>query len=350
MNILYLIGNGFDLNLGLPTRYSDFLEYYFNHAPLNLEATLQESIRIQQYKVQFRKTIENHAGDHQWKDLEIALGIFASQFKNPEHFIEFYTDINLSLINYLKQIPRIDPTPNDKAKISDDVIYPENYLTLRERRAFYKAIGRGNHWETDIISFNYTSTFELFCKNTLSLNVYYRRPSITENFLLNRILHIHGSLEENSILLGVDNTKQIDNADFKENEDVTDLLVKPQGNASIGSLVDDTCHGLISKADLICLFGLSLGATDQTWWEDIKERFVSNSSVVLLYFYHDLHSGINIKSDGSPKRKARAHIVKALGLEGTEQDYRNRIFVAVNSEMFSRAREESKNLQATQDE
>ena len=46
MNILYLIGNGFDLNLGLPTRYSDFLEYYFNRAPLNLKATSQESIRI----------------------------------------------------------------------------------------------------------------------------------------------------------------------------------------------------------------------------------------------------------------------------------------------------------------
>ena len=111
--------------------------------------------------------------------------------------------------------------------------------------------------------------------------------------------------------------------------------MKPQGNKNIGSLIDDTCHGLISKADLICLFGLSLGATDQTWWEDIKERFISDSSVVLLYFYHDLHSGINVKSDGRSKRKARAHLVKALGLEGTEQDYRDRIFVAVNSAMFS---------------
>lgn len=340
MNMLYLIGNGFDLNLGLPTRYSDFLEYYFKHAPLNHKATSQESIRIQEYKDLFKKTIENNAGDHQWKDLEIALGIFSSQFKNPEHFIEFYTDLNLSLINYLKQIPQIDPTENDKNKFFLDFIIPTSYLTARERQEIHRKVPGNKDSYINVVSFNYTSTFETLSKGVLEKDSPYWPPYVTDITYLG-VTHIHGSLEENSILLGVDNTKQIDNADFKDNEDVTDLLVKPQGNISIGSMVDHTCHGLISKADLICLFGLSLGATDQTWWEDIKERFVSNSSVVLLYFYHDLHSDISIKSDGRSKRKARAHIVKALGLEGTEQDYRDRIFVAVNSEMFSRAPKEN---------
>ncbi len=335
MNMLYLIGNGFDLNLGLPTRYSDFLEYYFKHAPLNYKATSQESRRIQECKDLFRKTIENNAGNHQWKDLEIALGKFSSQFNEAIVFRDFYIDINLSLINYLKQISPISPTENDIKKLIENILYPEYYLNEREKRTFYKAIPRGYSWETNVISFNYTSTFEQICKDRLSLNTYYRRPSDTESFSLKRILHIHGSLEENSILLGVDNSEQIDNADFKNNEDVTDLLVKPQGNKNIGSLIDETCHGLISKADLICLFGLSLGATDQTWWEDIKERFISDSSVVLLYFHFDPHLIVNIKSNGSYKREARAHLVKALGLEGAEQDYRDRIFVAVNSNMFS---------------
>lgn len=340
MNMLYLIGNGFDLNLGLPTRYSDFLEYYFKHAPLNHKATSQESIRIQEYKDLFKRTIENNAGDHQWKDLEIALGIFSSQFKNPEHFIEFYTDLNLSLINYLKQIPRIVPTENDKNKFFQDFMFPTSYLTARELQEFQSTVPEHKDWDINVVSFNYTSTFETLSKGVLKKNISFWPLSSANSRTYLGVTHIHGSLEENSILLGVDNTKQIDNADFKANEDVTDILVKPQGNISIGGVVDDTCHGLISKADLICLFGLSLGATDQTWWEDIKERFVSNSSVVLLYFYHDLHSGISIKSDGRSKRKARAHIVKALGLEGTEKDYRDRIFVAVNCDMFSLAPKE----------
>ena len=28
MNIVYIIGNGFDLNLDMKTRYTDFYEYY----------------------------------------------------------------------------------------------------------------------------------------------------------------------------------------------------------------------------------------------------------------------------------------------------------------------------------
>ncbi|MBK7465948.1 MAG: hypothetical protein IPJ43_03540 [Saprospiraceae bacterium] len=28
MEILYIIGNGFDINLGMKTRYSDFYTYY----------------------------------------------------------------------------------------------------------------------------------------------------------------------------------------------------------------------------------------------------------------------------------------------------------------------------------
>ena len=31
MKVVYLIGNGFDLNLGLKTSYSDFYTYYLNH-------------------------------------------------------------------------------------------------------------------------------------------------------------------------------------------------------------------------------------------------------------------------------------------------------------------------------
>jgi hypothetical protein len=335
MNMLYLIGNGFDLNLGLPTRYSDFLEYYFKHAPLNHKATSQESRRIQECKDLFRKTIENNAGDQQWKDLEIALGKFSSQFSEAIVFRDFYLDINLSLINYLKQISPISLTENDQNNFFNDFMFPTFYLTAREQQEFQRKVPINKDWHTNVVSFNYTSTFETLSKGILEKNSPYWIASSTNTLTYLGIKHIHGSLEENSILLGVDNSEQIENADFKDNEDVTDLLVKPQGNKNIGSLIDDTCHGLISKADLICLFGLSLGATDQTWWEDIKERFISDSSVVLLYFYHDLHSGINVKSDGRSKRKARAHLVKALGLEGTEQDYRDRIFVAVNSAMFS---------------
>ena len=42
MNITFLVGNGFDLNLKLDTRYTDFYKYYIEHDPKDL---LSESIR-----------------------------------------------------------------------------------------------------------------------------------------------------------------------------------------------------------------------------------------------------------------------------------------------------------------
>lgn len=42
MNITFLIGNGFDLNLKLNTRYSDFYKYYIKNDPKDL---LSKSIK-----------------------------------------------------------------------------------------------------------------------------------------------------------------------------------------------------------------------------------------------------------------------------------------------------------------
>lgn len=42
MNITFLIGNGFDLNLKLNTQYSDFYKYYIKNDPKDL---LSKSIK-----------------------------------------------------------------------------------------------------------------------------------------------------------------------------------------------------------------------------------------------------------------------------------------------------------------
>ena len=132
----------------------------------------------------------------------------------------------------------------------------------------------------------------------------------------------------------MDNLEQIDNVELKENEDVTDFLIKPQSNQNYGALDDEKCQKLISEARLICLFGLSLGETDKTWWTQIGQRFLSDDAVTLLYFHYEALFSPKMKRDMRPARRARQHILDALGIEGDEKDYRNRIFVSVNSDMF----------------
>ena len=69
---MYLIGNGFDLNLGLKSSYNDFYGFY----------KIQES---DSYPVKnFKDNISNNID--KWSDLELALG-------------EYTKEINLSLIH-----------------------------------------------------------------------------------------------------------------------------------------------------------------------------------------------------------------------------------------------------------
>ena len=82
MNVLYLIGNGFDLRLGLPTHYADFLEYYKRQTPKLGAGRSQQEETIKMYKERlFSEMAERKKrGEEQWKDLEIALGDFTSAF------------------------------------------------------------------------------------------------------------------------------------------------------------------------------------------------------------------------------------------------------------------------------
>ena len=114
MNVLYLIGNGFDLRLGLPTRYADFLEYYKGQTlKLGADRRRQEEA-IKKYKERFFAEMAEREGrgEEQWKDLEIALGEFTTAFGDDvDGLCDFYEDMNRSLEAYLAQCNSFEPTP-----------------------------------------------------------------------------------------------------------------------------------------------------------------------------------------------------------------------------------------------
>lgn len=95
MNVLYLLGNGFDLRLGLPTRYEDFLSYYKEQDSLYYKDNDIRAKSIRNYKSLLYKKMETaiQKGEHQWKDLELALGKLTAEFGNDvEGFRDFYQD------------------------------------------------------------------------------------------------------------------------------------------------------------------------------------------------------------------------------------------------------------------
>lgn len=85
--ITFLIGNGFDINAGLDTRYSDFYQYYFDQYP---EDMLAKTIR---------------ADYDFWSDLEIGLGKYAKEIteSNEELFLDSKDLIENALADYLEE-------------------------------------------------------------------------------------------------------------------------------------------------------------------------------------------------------------------------------------------------------
>ena len=90
MNILFLIGNGFDINLGLRTRYVDFYDYFQKHASKNNV--------IYQW-------METDGDKENWSDLELALGekIKSIDENAVEAFMDAHEELDSLLLEYLEE-------------------------------------------------------------------------------------------------------------------------------------------------------------------------------------------------------------------------------------------------------
>ena len=93
MNITYIIGNGFDLTLGLPTSYKHFYRYYKGLDPT------KDSKLIHELKDDIRQYEEKN-----WSDLEAGLGKFTTHINKFEDFEEIYLNIHPRLTEYIRRI------------------------------------------------------------------------------------------------------------------------------------------------------------------------------------------------------------------------------------------------------
>ena len=97
MKIVYILGNGFDLNLKLETSYASFLSYYLDKTKDVKDETIQK----------FREIIKE-GKEEDWSDVELALGQCTSNFAtfpNPTRDYEkCYASILENLVEYLKLV------------------------------------------------------------------------------------------------------------------------------------------------------------------------------------------------------------------------------------------------------
>lgn len=270
MNIVHVIGNGFDLNLGLKTSYKHFYEYYKS------QESKKESIKL------LKKEIDSDSEN--WSDLELALGKFTSKAKTAEEFEIIRQDIILNLSNYLKSIETsFDLSNVNTHELSIFLSSPHIELRNGEKAIFEELLKSIKHESSNvnIISFNYTTILDKliieFVNKTMSF-----AKAISVNSTIRDVKHIHGLLDER-LIIGVNDNSQVSNESFVENIDFKEAFIKTEYNKASSHLVDNECIDLLNNANIICVFGSSLGLTDKFWWELICDRLLKQNCKLIIY-------------------------------------------------------------------
>jgi len=226
-----IIGNGFDLNLGLPTSYNHFLESPSFNSLLEFENKLAAYLLRQ-------KKLKN------WIDIENELSTIVQ--KKPDVLTEAnFEELTNALLTYF-------------IMLNLDVEYNDSYaLGMMAQLAGQRAL---------IYNFNYTNTaYNL-------LNLFDKHSS-----MLYEHHFVHGSKSDRQIIFGVEDT-----AIVGEN-----LFLK-KGFPPHYSPPIRFVQNLIN-ADKITIFGHSLGKTDHSYFQELFKRISSedNSSgkTVTIYYY-----------------------------------------------------------------
>lgn len=261
--ITFLIGNGFDVNVGLETRYSDFYKYFIKQYPDNMIA--KEIGKEYEY----------------WSDLEVALGKYTSKISSDklEDFWDSEDLLELSLAEYLEtQMERICIDSDEKKKeiakkMQKSLMEFQNELP-KEQQQYINNLLR-NTPDTlvySFISFNYTNALNLCIEATKEIfpkNIGSHRSLGNDYFhYIDNILHIHGTTTE-ELILGVNDISQIENEEFINNELYRQWLVKEELNKRFGQNKIQDARNIIDQSIIICVFGMSIGSTDKMWWEYI---------------------------------------------------------------------------------
>ncbi len=318
MNILHIVGNGLDLALGLKTKYQDFLTSYYLLQP-------NESQNIKKLKISICQELDN------WADAELELGKYAQYCQSTEEYLECFNDFRKNLQSYLDtQSLRLSSTLDEDfgKKFVQDLWHPELNLEPMAKMEFERnSMGIRNYNAntiTSIITFNYTNSIE---------HIFGYLPDPKTDFrYLNKLIHVHGTLH-NQMTFGVNDPSQLIIENKAIGEDSYFEFVKPMFNDECLNTNNLDCEVLISTADLIVLYGVSLGDTDRKW-RDLITAKMQKDACVLLYFPYDP----TIDPENRPQyvnrwcKKHQKAIMEKLNLD--EETFSNRVYVNVNKQLF----------------
>lgn len=269
-HVTFLIGNGFDLNLGLKTRYVDMYEDYINSP--------SDTQDVEKLKSLLRA---DSPGYETWGDFEMAMARHAKAFDNASSFVACVRDFRRYLSAYLMkqnaQFQELFANTSEGAKICVDEFNDSLRRFYREQtpnvtNAIQQSLASINGVSYNFIVFNYTTILDQV--------VGARRARGGTGIDL---VHIHGRLGTD-IVLGVDNTDQLKETPFTATPQVMRTFIKPMFNQSYDNARLKRAIEMIGESNVVCIYGMALGESDKMWRDLLVEWLKSDEDHHLVYY------------------------------------------------------------------
>lgn len=283
MNITFFIGNGFDINLGLHTKYKEFYPYFIEKADKN---------NMIKGWIEKEWDPEN---DKTWADLELELGNKTTLIPNDagDDFIVDLLELDNLLLDYLEEQQKSLDIAGKEEDLSKEFVRSFNAITdgfSTVDRDIIKGLKKTyahEHFYYSFITFNYTDALDrmfVAAKKKNSIVGTHTSNVGQKNETYGDICHIHGNLNS-GMILGVNDPEQIKNETLRNNSEFLDAFIKMRMNAIAGQKKMERAEEIIKNSKIIFLFGMSIGDTDKLWWERIVQWLKETQHAKLIIFY-----------------------------------------------------------------
>ena len=318
MNILYIIGNGLDIAHHMKTSYQDFFKYYLGITSDDGDINaMKRDIKQHQYET--------------WADLEIGLGEYSSHFANKGVFLKCLIDLRTNLRTYLQK--ESEKIQLYTLKSTSSFLELGSFLDPEPRsryESFLRRVKTSSRVDVSFMTFNYTNTLEWL----FDFKNHAKAISPFERIL--DIQHVHGVLD-NMMVMGVNDPSQIANMSLNSDEDIIEEFIKPEYNDACMNNKNSVCESLIDKADMIVLYGTSLGLSDKKWWKYIGQRMNLANYPLLVYLPYD-----EKKDQRAEPNHLRRWVMQSVreikdkfDIQIDEKVLSSRICVALNKRLFN---------------
>lgn len=334
MKIAYLIGNGLDIKIGLHTSYEDFYNYYLA-SDSNNQNNVEESV-ITKLKADIKKNRYSI-----WADFEKGLGDFLGKVETKEESILLYRNLKEKFMDFLSLEEDSYEFTEQSQLLYPYFFKPEIFLRGNEEigvKSYISTMPSGGI-EENIITFNYTTILEKLLQfNGKKKILNEKNPSD----YIGSIVHVHGDLINDDIIFGVNDKSQINkNSKLLNERSAINRFVKSECDRTYGMGIQDTCDNIISNANLICTFGLSLGITDKRWWNNIYNWLRNKSNAILIIntynkylISHNINKGPEYE-DVINEVKDNFFINSDHSVDMNDNNLRKRIYVSIRGDLFN---------------